>query len=63
MTPNLGPVERAIRISLGLPLMVLGGSGLVGSALGALLVVAGSGLLITGMAEYCPLHRWIHRSK
>jgi hypothetical protein len=62
MTPNLQSTERMIRIAAGLPIMVFGGSGLVGSGFGVVLVVLGSGMLITGMAEYCPLHRWIHRN-
>jgi hypothetical protein len=33
----------------------------VGSVLGVLLIVVGSGLLITGIAEYCPLYRWLGR--
>jgi hypothetical protein len=61
MTPNLRTADRAIRIAAGLPIMVLGGSGLAGSALGVVMIVVGSALLITGMAEYCPLYRWLGR--
>jgi hypothetical protein len=62
MTPNLRNAECAVRIGAGLPIMVLGGSGLAGSALGVVLIAAGSALLITGMAEYCPLYRWLGRN-
>ena len=61
MTPNLRAADRVTRIAAGPPLMVLGGLGLLGSAVGVLLILLGSTLLITGMAEYCPLYRWLGR--
>jgi len=56
---NQGAVDRGVRLNLGLVAMVLGGSGVLGTPAGVVLVVLGGALLVTGLWGYCPLYRWM----
>lgn len=53
---NESGLDRIIRIVLGLVLLYLGFSGLVGGGLGVLLIVLGFIPLLTGMVGWCPLY-------
>lgn len=53
---NESGLDRVIRIVLGLVLLYLGFSGVVGGGLGVLLIVLGFIPLLTGVAGWCPLY-------
>jgi hypothetical protein len=56
MGVNEGKPDRATRIVIGTALMVLGGSGLMGTPAGVFAVLAGLVALVTGLVGYCPLY-------
>jgi hypothetical protein len=53
---NESGLDRIIRIVLGLVLLYLGFSGIVGGGLGVLVIVLGFIPLLTGVAGWCPLY-------
>lgn len=53
---NESGLDRIIRIVLGLVLLYLGFSGVVGGGLGVVLIVLGFIPLLTGVAGWCPLY-------
>jgi hypothetical protein len=53
---NESGLDRIIRIVLGLVLLYLGFSGIVGGGLGVLLIVLGLIPLLTGLIGWCPLY-------
>ena len=56
---NVGGLDRAIRLSLGVPLVVAGlflASGIRGEPLGILVTLAGLVSLVTGITGRCPLY-------
>lgn len=53
---NESGLDRIIRIALGLVLLYLGFSGVVGGGLGVFLIVLGFIPLLTGVVGWCPLY-------
>lgn len=53
---NESGLDRIIRIVLGLVLLYLGFSGVVGGSLGVLLIILGFIPLLTGVVGWCPLY-------
>jgi Inner membrane protein YgaP-like, transmembrane domain len=56
MKTNESALDRVIRVVLGLVLLALFLTGIVGGTLGIILVVVGAILLITGIIGFCPLY-------
>ena len=55
---NEGPIDRAVRVVLGLVLLAVALLGVdTSSALGVVLLVAGAALTITGVVGFCGLYR------
>lgn len=57
MKPNVGSLDRGIRLMLGAVLMYLGLMPYGGSALGVGLVAVGGMSLVTGLVGFCGLYR------
>ena len=56
LTRNEHPVDRAIRVVLGLALLALAVAGVVAAPLAYLVVVVAALALVTGIAGFCPLY-------
>ena len=54
---NEAPWDRVLRILLGLFLLYLGWTGVVGGGLGVVLKILGFLPLLTGVFGYCPAYR------
>jgi len=59
MDLNEGTPDRATRMVIGVLLMVVGGSGIMGAGAGVLAIVMGGGAFVSGLTGYCPLYRWM----
>ena len=55
MKENVGTVDRALRVVLGIALALAGWLG-AGGALGIILIVVGLGLIVTGLMSSCPIY-------
>lgn len=53
---NEGGVDRGVRVTLGIAMILIGFTGVVGGTLGTVLGILGFVLLITGMMGWCPLY-------
>ncbi|MRR31399.1 DUF2892 domain-containing protein [bacterium] len=53
---NESNVDRALRVVLGLALLVLGWGGIVGGGLGVVFKFLGFVPLLTGLIGWCPLY-------
>ena len=62
MAINEGSLDRAVRMTLGIPSLALGFSSVVDGAVGVALIVIGVVLLVTGPAGRCPIYRTFHWS-
>ncbi len=56
MKTNESTLDRVLRVILGLVLLALFLTGVVGGTLGIVLVVLGAIALITGIVGFCPLY-------
>ncbi len=56
MKPNLGTIERIIRVILGAIFAYLYFAGVVSGTLGIILVVLAVMLVLTGLLSFCPLY-------
>jgi hypothetical protein len=61
MNPNVGGIDRTLRLTVGPILALVGAVGLLGAlplgtAVGAALLVAGAVLTVTGATRRCPLN-------
>ena len=52
--------DRVIRVVIGLALLALGWTGIVGGALGTFLQFFGFVPLITGLIGWCPIYSLLH---
>jgi hypothetical protein len=59
MTTNLGALDRATRMTVGIMMMALGLSKTVAGTLGIALDVVGTGLLVSGTIGWCMIYRWL----
>ncbi len=55
MKENVGTVDRALRVVLGIALALAGWLG-AGGALGIILIVVGLVLIVTGLMSSCPIY-------
>ena len=53
---NEGTADRIVRVTVGVGMLVLGFTGIVGGTLGTVLAVLGFVPLLTGLAGWCPLY-------
>lgn len=53
---NESPVDRAVRIVLGIALLAAGAAGLVGAPIVYGIWVVGAIALVTGLVGFCPLY-------
>lgn len=56
MKPNLGTVDRVVRVVLAIILAYLYFSGTVSGALGIVLLVLALVFLLTGLVSFCPIY-------
>ena len=56
MKPNVGSIDRLIRIALAIIFAVLYFSGTVTGAFGIILLLFGAVLLFTSFVRFCPLY-------
>lgn len=59
---NMGPWDRGIRVVLGLALLTLAWSGVIGGTVGLVLRWLAFVPLVTGFMGWCPLYAAFHRS-
>jgi len=57
MSANVGTIDRALRIIIGVVLAVLFFNGTVTGTLGVVLLVAGIVLILTALFKFCPIYR------
>lgn len=55
MNENVGSVDRALRVVVGIALVLAGWLG-SGGALGIILIVVGLVLIVTGLMSRCPIY-------
>ncbi|MCF6207956.1 MAG: DUF2892 domain-containing protein [Ghiorsea sp.] len=55
MKENVGTVDRALRVVIGIALALAGWLG-AGGALGIILIVVGLVLIVTGLMSSCPIY-------
>lgn len=53
---NEGTADRVVRVTVGIGMLALGFTGIVGGTLGTVLAVLGFVPLLTGLAGWCPLY-------
>lgn len=56
MKTNESNIDRYIRVLLGIALLVLGWTGIVGGTLGLIFKIVGFVPLLTGLVGFCPLY-------
>lgn len=56
MKKNMGTIDRAIRIALGLAIAVLYFSGVIGGAAAVLLGIVAGAFILTSTIGWCPLY-------
>jgi len=56
MKPNMGTIDRIIRVILAIVFAVLYFSGTVTGALGIILLILGIVFLLTSIVSFCPLY-------
>jgi hypothetical protein len=53
---NEGPIDRGIRIVLGLALLAAGAAGVVAAPIAYVTTLVGAVALVTGIVGFCPLY-------
>lgn len=56
MKPNMGTIDRIVRVILAILFAILYFSGTVTGALGIILLVLGGVFLLTSLISFCPLY-------
>jgi hypothetical protein len=59
MVANVGYLDRGARLVIGIQMMALGLSGVIGGNVGVALILGGTMLVVTGTAGRCWLYRWL----
>ena len=57
LTLNEGPVDRIIRVIVGVAMLILGFAGIASGVWMWIAYLAGAILLVTGIVGFCPLYR------
>lgn len=57
LKPNVGMFDKMIRYAVGVILISLNLSGWTTGIFGALAVIAGIAILLTGLLRFCPIYR------
>jgi len=62
MKPNLGSIDKILRVAIGIALAVLFISGVVEGTPGILLLTLGFALVVTALISHCPLYAFLRIS-
>lgn len=57
---NESGMDRVVRITAGIALLMLGWTGAVGGAVGLAFKIVGFAPLLTGLSGWCPLYTLLH---